>query len=473
MRDYTEVAVVGAGPGGLSAALAAARAGARVTLIDMYQSMGGQYLREAASRSAGRPSSRQVRGRRLRDRVIAAGVRVLTETTVWGTFGGKVLALQGEDAPACLQAESIIIATGAYEKAVAFPGWTLPGVMTTGAAQVLLGQGVVPGKRVLFAGTGPMQLLTAMEVVQAGGKAVSVLEGRRDVGPLSEALKGAWGQWARMAEGVRSYCSLLARGVRIRLGWGILAASGEGEVAQATVARLDSCWRPIPGTEETVLCDTICLGYGLVPSTALLAIMGARLVLRPEVGDEIPQRDDLMQTDVPGIYAVGDCAGIGGGQLALLEGDIAGIAAAAHAGHRLPEMENALSALKAPLIRERRFQRLYTSLFTPGPGAYELATDDTVLCRCEETAQSELRRAIDLGADTANEVRAIARCGMGNCEGRMCAQIIARFVARETGHSLTHVGLFRPRPPIYPLSIGQLCRRPLKEYVGQSTQVGA
>jgi len=143
--------------------------------------------------------------------------------------------------------------------------------------------------------------------------------------------------------------------------------------------------------------------------------------------------------------------------MALLEGQIAGISAAARAGHNSADAEAALLKLWPALVHERRFQRLYSSLFTPKPGIYELVTDDTMLCRCEEVTAAEVRRAIKLGADTDNEVKAVTRCGMGNCEGRVCSQILANFVARETNRSLTNVGLLRPRPPLYPLSIDQLC----------------
>jgi D-hydroxyproline dehydrogenase subunit alpha len=472
MTDQTEVMIVGGGPGGLSAALAAAQTGANVTLIDMYRTPGGQYYREKALPGPGKVSGRQLRSKRLRKEVLEAGVRILTETVVWGTFGGKVLALQGKDSPTSIESETIIIATGTTERAIAFPGWTLQGVMTAGAAQTMLYHGVLPGKKPLFVGTGPLQLIVAAEAAKSGARVVSVLEAMTALPSTSELVAGMWGQWSRLTEGLTSYLTLGVRGMLIRMGWGIVAAKGDGQVEEAIIGRVDSNWRMIPGTEKTIACDSICLGYGFVPSNALLSLLGVDLEFRPELGGEVPKRDALMQTNIPGVYAVGDCAGVGGGPMALLEGQIAGISAAARAGHNSYNAEALLLKLWPALVHERRFQRLYSSLFTPRPGIYELVMDDTLLCRCEEVTAAEVRRAIKLGANTDNEVKAVTRCGMGNCEGRVCSQILANFVARETNSSLNNVGLLRPRPPLYPLSIDQLCSSTPGGWVANSVEDG-
>jgi NADPH-dependent 2,4-dienoyl-CoA reductase/sulfur reductase-like enzyme len=455
MADRVEVAVVGAGPGGLSAALAAAEAGAQVTLIDSNQSPGGQYFKQAAAELwVGNPSRHQREGQALWQRVMGAGVRFLPETVVWGTFEGNLLALHGPLAPSFLQAQAIILATGAYDRPVAFPGWTLPGVMTAGAAQVLLKhQRILPGRRILLAGTGPLQVVLAAELVRAGANVVAVLEGARLFRESAPQVGALWGQWQRLVEGLSSRLILFRRGVPFRPGCGIVAARGAAQVESATIARLDSHWRPIPGSEETLACDTLCLGYGFIPSNTLSCLLGAKQDWRPDLGGEVPVRDRHMHTSVPSIYAVGDGAGVGGGPLAQVEGEIAGIAAAARTGHGADGAEKAIRRLDPMLVRERRFQRMYAALFTPGPGLYEWSRDDTILCRCEEVTQADVRRAVALGADSANEVKAITRCGMGDCQGRMCGQLVAHCIARETGRPVAEVGLFPPRPPIFPVPI--------------------
>jgi len=468
MTDRVEVAVVGAGPGGLSAALAAAEAGAQVTLIDSNQSPGGQYFKQAAAELwVGNPSRHQREGQALWQRVMGAGVRFLPETVVWGTFEGNLLALHGPLAPSFLQAQAIILATGAYDRPVAFPGWTLPGVMTAGAAQVLLKhQRILPGRRILLAGTGPLQVVLAAELVRAGANVVAVLEGARLFRESAPHVGALWGQWQRLVEGLSSRLTLFRRGVPFRPGCCIVAAHGAAQVESATIARLDSHWRPIPGSEETLACDTLCLGYGFIPSNTLSCLLGAKQDWRPDLGGEIPVRDRHMQTSVPGVYAVGDGAGVGGGPLAQVEGEIAGIAAAARTGHGADGAEKAIRRLDPMLARERRFQRMYAALFTPGPGLYEWSRDDTILCRCEEVTQADVRRAVALGADSANEVKAITRCGMGDCQGRMCGQLVAHCIARETGRPVAEAGLFPPRPPIFPVPIVALGWEPVNGAAG-------
>lgn len=474
MAEQVEVAVVGAGPAGLSAALAAARAGAQVTLIDGALRPGGQYFRQAAAEFRVRESSpHQRQGQALWENVVAAGVRFLPETVVWGAFEGNLLALHGPQAPSALQAQAIILATGTYDRPVAFPGWTLPGVMTAGAGQALLKhQRILPGKRILLAGTGPLQVVLAAELVRAGAEVVAVLEGAWLFPESLRHIGALRGQWRRMAEGLSSRLTLSRRGVPFRPGWGIVAAHGRDQVESATVARLDRDWRPIAGSEERLPCDALCLGYGFIPSNTLSRLLGAKQEWRPDLGGEVPVRDRHMQTSVLGVFAVGDGAGVGGGPLALVEGAVAGITAAARTGHAADGAERAIQRLSPSLARERRFQRMYSALFTPGPGLYELSRDDTILCRCEEVTQTDVCRAVALGADSADEVKAITRCGMGDCQGRVCAHLVAHCLARESGRPVAEVGLFRPRPPVFPVPITALGRQAENGAAGIAQRAG-
>ncbi|MCL4488277.1 MAG: NAD(P)/FAD-dependent oxidoreductase [Chloroflexi bacterium] len=455
--NQAQIVVVGAGPGGLNAALAAAQAGAQVTLVDSNVQPGGQYFRQPASELHHAPTAHQRQGQALWEKVLRAGVQFLSETVVWGAFEGNLLKLHGPRAPASLRAQVIILSTGAYERVAAFPGWTLPGVMTAGAAQTLLKtQRILPGKRILLAGTGPLQFVLAAELSRAGADVAMVLEGNRIVRRGLGQIGLFWRQWARLREGLESGLVLAQHRVPYRIGWGIIAAEGDARVEQATVARLDEDWRPIAGTELKLACDTICLGYGFIPFNTLSSLLGAEQEWRPELGGQVPLRDATMQTSVHGVYAVGDGAGVGGAPLAMLEGEIAGLAAAAQVGASRASAEQAERRLAPRLERERRFQRAYAALFSPGAGLYELGRDDTVVCRCEEITQGQVRRALELGADSATEVKSVTRVGMGNCQGRMCHPILANLMARETGLPVAEVGAFRPRPPVFPVPIGSL-----------------
>jgi NAD(P)H-nitrite reductase large subunit len=238
----------------------------------------------------------------------------------------------------------------------------------------------------------------------------------------------------------------------------VVAAHGQDEVAEVTIAQLDETWRPIPDTSRTLACDTLCCSYGFVPATELAQLLGARCEWRPEGGGFVPLRDEHLGTGVPGVFAAGDGAGVGGGPLALIEGQIAGLAAVAESsnGGDTTAILNDIVRLKPALRRERRFQRLYAGLFTPGPGLDELAGPDTIICRCEEVTRAEIDEAVRMGADTLDAVKTVTRSGMGNCQGRVCGPLVAALIARETGRSRAEVGQFRARPPVFPVPLSAL-----------------
>ncbi len=460
-----EVAVVGAGPAGLSAALAAAQAGTQVMLVDNYRQPGGQYYRQpAAEFKSLQPGNHQREGRNLWQQVVAAGVELLTETTVWGAFEGNRLGLCGPEATATIQAQAIILATGAYERVAAFPGWTLPGVMTTGAVQTLLKeQRILPGRQIVLAGTGPLQLVVAAGLVQAGAEVIAVLDGspllRRGLRrPLQHSL-ALWGQWDRLAEGWSSWWTLRQAGVPFYTGWGVMAVHGQEEVTGVTIAQLDRQWRPIPATSRSLTCDTLCCNYGFVPATELARLLGVRHEWRPEWGGFVPVRDESMQSNVPGVFVVGDCAGIGGAELALVEGQMAGLAAAAQVKAKNPKqpdpvpISNGIERLRSALQREQRFQQLYGELFTPGPGLDELVEPDTIICRCEGVSRAQIGQTVRQGADSLEAVKALTRCGMGNCQGRVCGPLVTAQVAQEMGQTWAELGQLRVRPPVFPLPL--------------------
>jgi NAD(P)H-nitrite reductase large subunit len=239
-------------------------------------------------------------------------------------------------------------------------------------------------------------------------------------------------------------------------GWGILAAHGSRQVEGATIARLDAQWRPIAGSEQEIDCDAICIGYGFQPLTTLARLAGAAHEWRADLGGEVPIRDEKMETSVPGIFAAGDGAGIGGYRLALLEGQIAGSAAAALSvtgGVQNQETLRALGRARRLLKRERGFQKFYAHLFTPGPGLYERTPEETVACRCEGVTFGHLNEAIQNGARTLVELKALTRCGMGECQGRICGAVIPPWLARATGQSPAAVGSYPARPPAFPIPL--------------------
>jgi NADPH-dependent 2,4-dienoyl-CoA reductase/sulfur reductase-like enzyme len=458
------LAVIGAGPAGLEAAATAAERGVSVALVDSRERPGGQYYRQPPAAFALQDRSRHRRdAERLLKRAGHPLVRHVGGVTVWGMFPaaeGWEIALDGPGGFGSVLAPFVILAPGAYDRPVPFPGWTLPGVLTAGGAQGLLKtQRVLPGRRFLLSGTGPLQLAVAAALVQNGGEVVAVLEGARVDWHALQHATAAWGQWTRLAEGLEYAQALRAARVPVRTGWAVAAAHGDDEVKAATITRLDADWRPIPGTQERVEVDTVVVGYGFVPSTELSRLAECEHTLRPELGGLVPVRDERLLTCQPGLYVAGDAGGITGAAAARIEGRLAALSVCRRLGIRGAD-ERAIGQAIRGLERERRFARALAAVFSPGPGLNELATDDTLICRCENVTLGEIRKAVRGGARAVNEVKGLTCVGMGNCQGRTCGTLVPRLVARELAALGCQVppkaDLLTMRPPIHPLSLQAL-----------------
>lgn len=459
----TDVTVVGAGPAGIAAATEAASAGASVMVLDEYSQPGGQYYRQPSSGVTLMPTvrifqnSREGLGRI--EQAKQAGVRFRSGSLVWGALSDGAVAVYSEAGCELLRSSKLILACGAHERSVAFPGWTLPGVITAGAAQALLkGQGVLPGHRILMAGTGPLQIAVAAQLVEAGGHLVGVMEAAR-VGSLFGSGHRFWGQWNRLGEGIQYWRTLRSAKVPIMFGRTAIRANGDGCLTSVMTAELDNDWSPVPRSESQMEADVLCLGFGLVPSTKLARLLGCQLIHDPARGGYVPVHDDSMQTSLPGVFVAGEAAGIGGAAVAELQGRIAASSALLQLGKGQPdEIRMRVEAARRDLKRELRFARSMNELFAPRPGLLDLVTDDTIVCRCEEVTAGQLRGGRPPWSSTLDAVRTVTRAGMGNCQGTMCEGIVTQLLARETGKQLVDVGIYHIRPPLKPVPLGTLAR---------------
>ncbi len=448
-----EVVVVGGGPAGIRAAVAAAGAGARVLLLDEAPRPGGQIYRQLPGEIRSAAGDPLGPARRKGDPLLAAlaraAVTVRPGVEVWGILPDRIVLVQQAGRAAALRAAALVLATGAYDRPAALPGWTLPGVITAGGVTALVkAQGVLPGRRVLLAGTGPLLLAAAAALVRGGARVVGIAEAapRRALAAL-------------LRPGIATQALGIAAALwRIPL-WarhGLVRIEGAERVERAVVARVDGQWRPLAGTARSVDVDTVVLGYGLVPSAELAELAGCALTYDPGRGGWVPAADRgrLMATSVPGVFVAGDGTGIGGAEVAAAEGHLAGLGAAAHTGHLGP---TALAARAAParrtLARLDGFRAALGDLLRPRPGLYTLATDETVVCRCEEVSAGEIRAAIDEGARLATEVRAVTRAGMGLCQGRLCVGSVVGLLGRWAGVPPERAGRFPPRLPARPVGI--------------------
>ena len=456
----TELAVIGAGPAGLTAALTAAQAGVQVTLIDEYPKPGGQYLKGAAHPQAPTPASATERkGRALLRQLAQTDVKTRTGTLIWGieTNGsGLRLALHGPEGSTWLEAQTVLTATGARELVLPFPGWTSVGVMTLGAAKTLTQAQVLPGKRVLLAGSGPLLLPTANDLIRLGAEVVAVLEATH----LTQWLRhgpAVWGQWDRLHEGWHYLRGMWRGRVPYRFGRTVVRAIGQETLTAVVVAHLDRQGSPISGSEETIQVDTLCLGFGLVPNVELTQLAGCAHVFDPTRGGWVPRLNEQLETTVPGLFAAGEMTGVDGAGAAMLEGHLAGLAAAAKLGHvDAATLHAEIARAAGPRRRARRFGTMLNTLFAPRPGLDALTTDETLICRCEEVTAGQVRATIQAGASELDALKTWTRVGQGPCQGRTCGPLLARLLARETGRPVADAGSLHVRPPLKPIPLGSI-----------------
>ncbi|WP_316767782.1 FAD-dependent oxidoreductase [Streptomyces sasae] len=434
MTERPHIAVIGAGPAGLAATLAAARHGLRVTLIDAAPEAGGQFYRQpAAGLGARRPQALHHQWRswqRLReglDRHIATGhVHHLRDHHVWFVErrpeGFTVHALLGpeQERPVEVRAAAgVLLATGGYEKVLPFPGWTLPGVVTAGGAQAMLKGGLVlPGRTAVVAGTGPLLLPVAAGLAAAGARVAALVESAdpRSFVRRSPALAA---RPAKLAEGAGYAARLVRHRVHTLVHHTVVEAHGDQRLEAVTVAALDAEGRVRPRTRRRIDCDTLAVGHGMLPHTDLALGLGCR------VDGVAVHVDDEQRTDVPGVWAAGEATGIGGAVLALAEGHIAGRSAAARLSGAAPD-PNGWAGAAGARAELRRFFATLDEAYAPPAHWAEQVTDDTVVCRCEEVTGGTIRRAVtELGAADVRTVKLLTRAGMGWCQGRVCGPAVA------------------------------------------------
>jgi NADPH-dependent 2,4-dienoyl-CoA reductase/sulfur reductase-like enzyme len=454
----TDIAVVGAGPAGLSAALAAAKAGARVHVLDEYAEPGGQFYKQL-------PAEFSVPDRALLDddytkgdaflaTVRQAGVTISNEALVWGSFETGVLSVTRRGEAGSVKAQKIIVASGAYERAIAFPGWDLPGVMTPGGAQTLVkNQQQLPGQRIVLAGSGPFLLPVAKTLLGAGANIAAIFEATRPREWARHALR-LWGHWDRIAEGLRYRRTLAAAGLAIRFGRIVVRAEGGEAVERVITMECDAEGRSIAGSEQVQSCDTLCVGYGFIPQVQLTRLIGCEHRYDALRGGWMPKFGGDMQTSVAGVYVAGEIAGIGGAYAALAEGWVAGLSAARALGHKVRETA-VLSAQRERTAR-RSFGDLVNTVFAVKPGVFDQIADDTLICRCEEVSAGEIRAAASAWGAAAGAVKGVTRCGMGYCQGRICGSLLEELTARATGSTREDVGGLSVRPPLKPVRVGEL-----------------
>jgi len=449
-RRAVDVLVIGGGAAGLNAAIAAREAGAEVLLLDERKVPGGQYFKQSSDPETVPMDPQQAQGQTLVQAARAAGTEILSGVEVWGAFdtgesGPEIMAADATHVYA-LTPRALIVATGAYERPLMIPGWTLPGVMTVGAAQTLWrSYGALPGKRVAVFGNGPLNAQVALELAQGGA----------DVAFLAEAAPGAHKRPRAAARMLRADPALSIKGLRMLLDLrrrGITLRNATMPVGiESTQDALKVSYTG-PRGEGSLVVDTICMNFGFQPQNEILRLLGAKLHFDPRFAQLRPERSQTCETSVPGVYAVGDCCGLGGAPAAAVEGRIAGRAAA---GQTAPTKAQ-IKAQTKTLARHSAFQDALWQLYeAPLPVLDDLAPD-TLVCRCEEVTKATLDAALADGLTDVGAVKRATRIGMGRCQGRYCAPALAGHMASRSATPPQDLSFFAPRVPIKPVSIGTL-----------------
>lgn len=457
-RDF-DLIVIGAGPAGMAAAVEAAGRGLAVRLLDEQPGPGGQIYRATQRTPLGASAGEILggeygRGEQLARALAASSVSAARSATVievtedgWVGYesGGRISYIRGR---------KILVATGAQERPSPFPGWTLPGVMTVGAAQILLkSAAMLPSDNSVIAGSGPLVYLFVWQMLQAGMRPKAVLDTtpagnyRRAVPYLPKALRRP----AYLVKGLRMIAEIRRSGVPFIRNVSGLAAEGDQQIERTAFET--------GGKVRTIDTDLLLVHQGVVPNIQLTQSLRCEHIWDDSQLCFRPKLDEFGMTSREGIYVAGDGGGIGGAIAAEMAGRLAAMAIDASLKGRVPGAE--WKALKTEYERESTVRPFLEALYRPA-GAGEI-TDETIVCRCEEATAGQIREAVRLGCSGPNQLKAFLRAGMGPCQGRMCGLTVTQLMAAELKSTPRAVGYYRLRAPVKPVTLGQLAEMQIPE----------
>jgi thioredoxin reductase len=473
-----DVAVIGGGPAGISAATTTARGGASVVLINDSNTLGGNYYKSMPGNFDGFSSghNRKVNQEFLSrvEKLENSQVEVIEQARVWGIFRENGISPEDQDIvhkvkkagifkicvdhptydAVAINAHKIILAPGVYDRNLPFPGWEFPGVLTPGAIQMMLHkQSLLPGKRVLVCGTGPLQIVVAAALAQEGVIVEALCETSSGFEGMREIPGALGGLQSRFGEVLRSLSILVKKRTPLLFQHAIFRALGNSQtgIEGAVIGRVSSDGSPIHGTQRNLEVDTICCSYGFIPSIELTLHLGCEHVYDSNLSAYVPRYDEHMQTSQPGVFVAGDVTGVGGKPLADLQGTLAGITVLEQlgllSGERATQQRNHLS----PTVRrEQRFSHWLWNRYRIKGGLLDLVDDDTVICRCENINAGDLKQSLDNGGRDLYGVKLRTRLGMGSCQGRYCMMNAALLISKQTCIPVDDLGIYSVRPPLTP-----------------------
>lgn len=453
--ELFDLVVIGAGPAGLSAAIEARRFGLSVAVLDEQRRVGGQIYRAIEESS---PRRREVlgadyaAGAKLAQDFATCGAVHVGGAAVWNVARDKTVSYLLDGGSKKIQGRSLVLASGAIERPFPVPGWTLPGVMGAGAAQILYkSSGAVPTEPVVLAGCGPLLFLLAQQYLDAGVKIQALIHttGTGDYLRAASHVLGALRGWKDLSKGSQMLKKIRSHGVQTFAGASAFAIEGAEKAESITFTH--------NGQRKRVQASLVLLHQGVVPNTQLSWALRAEHSWDEQQLCWIPVTDACGQIEKTGIYIAGDSRGIVGAKASASQGRLAGLAIARQLQAISPEKFKANEPAILEEIRTHTQIRPFLDTLYRPQDAHRIPTDDEVtVCRCEEVKAGQIKKYVEVGCLGPNQTKAFGRCGMGPCQGRLCGLTVTEIIASERKVSPQEVGYYRIRPPIKPITLGEL-----------------
>ena len=463
MASKHNVIIVGLGLAGLSAANALKGRGLSILLLDENRSPGGQYIR-------GIPRSLGIDSRPVRERLKRVGYRLAKDLELPGVSlqqGTQIIGMEADgdvwtytedDRIEKHHADHIILATGARECFMPFPGWTLPGVISTGAAQLLIkSAGVLPGRNILVGGSGPLPLALAGEISAARGR-VCAYWNQATWSQQLRTLTYCRHHVAKVVLGMQCMARLFVSRSPVLHGQKVLEARGNNVLEEVVLTGMSHDGYSVEGSERTFTVDCLAVGNGFVPNLELAMLAGCEIEHDSAKGGWIVKVDDSMQSSIQSIFAAGELTGIAGAEKSMIEGSIAGLTIADRLGavnDRAVEQQE-LFRLQKRRQREIAFGALLNALSQPSPGMILELPDETMICRCEDINLGQIRAQIRNGFKTLDTIKKATNSGMGMCQGRTCGPIIQEIIAVYTKGMPEECSPYTVRNPVKPIRLSAL-----------------
>jgi len=447
VKKQEHIAVVGAGPAAIRAAELLHSKGCTITLIHEGPKSGGNIYKqqpEGFVRKADElygSESQKAKALHQTFDVVKAGITVCSDTTVWNAWRSE-LYLHGPDGVKKLPYDRLLTATGAMDRVIPLPGWTLPGAFTLGGSQIALKhQACSIGRNVIFFGTGPLLYLVAYQYIKAGAHVAGVFD-TSSFWSKAKASMGMLTDIRALRLGMRYRSYIKSSGVAFAEGITPLEISGEENVSGFR-------FKTAAGAEQFIDCDAVAFGYGLKPESQLPELLGAKMTFEPQQRVWQVEHDGNGRAG-NGLYVAGDGTTIGGADVAELTGELAAFSILKDMGHTIDQ--DRVAGIQHVLGQKSRFRTALNAAFPVPVEQIKALPDETILCRCENITVGEIRSTIkDLGPHEINQLKAYCRPGMGRCQGRICGLSAAELLAQETGKPIEEVGLLRGQAPIKPL----------------------